>query len=237
MLGKIKEEIKRLKEFRSYLRNSYPSKQDFGYCHPNVQLDYPIRIDNPQNVFLYENTKMRDGVRIINSPKEKVFVKKYSAIASNTTIVTSNHTSTVTIPHILLGSSHVNDKSTDIIINEDVWIGTRVTLLAGTVLGRGCIVGAGSIVNKEIPPYALVVGSPARIIAVKFSIEQIIEHEKVLYPESERLSIDYLNELFDKYFVDKKVYGVSSGIDTDALMRISAVKERIGYVESEKYNL
>lgn len=227
----ILTELHRLKEILSMVRNSVPLKGDFGYCHENVQLNYPLRIDTPKNVFLYENTKVRDGVRIINSPKEKVIVKKYTAIASNTTIVTSNHTSTVYIPHILLGSSHVNDKSSDIIIEEDVWVGTGAKLLAGTKLNRGCIVGAGAMVNKEIPPYAVVVGSPAKIISVKFSIEQIVEHEKALYPEEERFSREFLEDLFEKYYVDKKVYGKTSLIDASIEQRINEVKRRIHFVD------
>ena len=170
-------------------------------------------------------------VRIINSPQEKVIIKKYTAIASFVTIVTSNHVSTVGIPHILLGSSHINDKSTDIIIEEDCWVGTGAKLLSGTHLGRGCIVGAGSIVSKEIPPYALVVGSPAKIVAVKFSIEQIMEHERALYPEKERFTRKYLETLFDEHFEGKKVYGKSGNITTIEKATLEKVKKRIHFVE------
>ena len=71
--------------------------------------------------------------------------------------------------------------------------------MSGSVLGRGCIVGACSMINKPIPPYAVVVGSPAKIVGVKFSIEQILKHEEILYPKEERLTREYLEELFIKY--------------------------------------
>ncbi len=225
--------LQRIKTIRNFLRwvmSAFPSRSKLGYCAANVIIDYPLRIDTPQNVFLYENSKLRE-VRIINSPKEKVVVKRYSAIASNVTIVTSNHVSTVSIPHFLLGSSHINDKSTDIIIEEDCWVGTGAKLLAGTHLGRGCIVGAGSIVNKEVPPYALVVGSPAKIVAVKFSLEQILEHEKALYPEKERFTREYLESLFAEYYEGKKVYGKSGNITIEDREAIESVKKRTYYVE------
>lgn len=231
MFANFKEKIILIKKFYSCIMSYFPMKSDFGYCASNVQLRYPLRVDNPKNVFFYENTKLRDGLRIINSPSEKVVIKEYSVLASNVTIVTGNHTSTVSIPQILLGSSHVNDKSANVIIEEDVWVGTRVTILSGTKLGRGCIVGAGALVNKEVPPYAVVVGIPAKIVAVKFSLEQIIKHEKAIYPESKRLSEFYLKELFDKFFKGKKIFGVSDGIDDDARIRIDAVKKRIKYVD------
>lgn len=222
--------IEKLKIVRGWLWSAFPTRNRFGYCAKNVQINYPFLVDTPQNVFLYENTKLRE-VRIINSPNEKVIVKKYSAIASNVVIVTSNHVSTVGVPHILLGSSHVNDKSTDIIIEEDCWVGTAAKLLAGSHLGRGCIVGAGAIVNKDIPPYAVVVGSPAKIVAVKFSIEQIIEHEKSLYVEKERFTKKELEDLFAKYFVDKRVYGKYMENPEIDRMKIEQVKKRIKFVE------
>jgi acetyltransferase-like isoleucine patch superfamily enzyme len=223
--------IETTKHVIRWIINSFPSRDNFGYCAPNAQVFYPLTIDTPRNLFLYENTKIRDGIRIINSPKEKVIVGKYTTITPNVTIVTNNHVSTVGIPHVLLGSSHINDISKDIIIGEDCWVGTGAKLLAGTHLGRGCIVGAGSIVSKDVPPYALVVGSPAKIVAVKFSLEQILEHEKALYPEDERFSRSYLEELFAKYFEGKKVYGRSGDITEKEHNTLECVKKRIRYVE------
>lgn len=49
-----------------------------------------------------------------------------------------------------------------ITIEDDVWIGTRVTLLPGVNIGRGAIIGAGSVVTKNVPPFTVVAGNPAR---------------------------------------------------------------------------
>lgn len=223
--------VKFIKDLRNWYKANFPARSSFGFCADNVVLNYPIRVDNPQNLFLYENTKIRDGVRIINSSKEKIIIKKYTAIAPNVMMVTSNHTSTVTIPHILLGPSHVNDKSSDIIIEEECWIGVGARLLPGTHLGRGCIVGGGAIVNKDIPPYAVVVGSPAKIVAVKFNIDQIIEHEKALYLESERFSQSYLENIFKNFFEGKKVYGKSNELTTEQKKAIDDVKKRYCFIE------
>ena len=81
----------------------------------------------------------------------------------------------------LLISSRLNDIE-DVIIDEDCCVGANVILLSGTHLKRGCIVGAGAVVNKEYPPYSVVAGVPAKIIASKFTLEQIIKHEQKLYP-------------------------------------------------------
>ena len=54
------------------------------------------------------------------------------------------------------------------VIEEDVWIGHRAIIIAGVRIGRGAIVGAGAVVTKDVPPYAIVGGVPARPIAERF---------------------------------------------------------------------
>lgn len=223
--------IKRLRLAIRWAIACTPLRSQFGYCAENAIFGYPMTIYNPKGLFLYENVKLLQFSCIINSKHEKVIIKKYSVIAAHSTFVTNNHISTVTIPQFLLGQSHINDKSRDIIVNEDCWIGTGVIVLAGVNVGRGSVIGAGSIVTKDIPPYAVVAGNPAKIIAVKFSIPQIIEHEKALYPEKERFSLEHLHHLFETYFEGKKVFGTSDGIDKQAIETINKVKQQLHFME------
>lgn len=229
----IKKLIKRLKLVYSCLHRFYPLPEEFGYCGSNTILLYPIRIVVPKNVYVSENVKLSNGLKIINSPNEKVIIKKYTSIAADCTIVPNSHISTVGIPQFLLGQSHVNDKTSDIVINEDVWVGANVTILSGVTLGRGCIVSAGSIVTRPVPPYALVVGSPAKIVKVKFSLEQIIKHEEALYPQGERFTREELESLFSEYYQDKKVFGTEDGLTDEALNRIEELKSSTHFVSFE----
>lgn len=64
-------------------------------------------------------------------------------------------------------------KASPIELGNDVWIGHRAYIRSGTVLGDGCIVGSHAVVTKDVPPYAIVVGNPARVVKYRFS-EQII---------------------------------------------------------------
>jgi serine acetyltransferase len=89
-----------------------------------------------------------------------------------------------------------------VIIEEDVWIAANVTLLKGVVVGRGAIVGAGAVCRNSVPPYSVVVGNPAKVVGFKFTPEEIIEHEKKLYPEEERLPMETLQKNYDKYFIN-----------------------------------
>ncbi|WP_419869060.1 CatB-related O-acetyltransferase [Chryseobacterium sp. CT-SW4] len=62
----------------------------------------------------------------------------------------------------------------DIIVGNDVWIGAHNIILSGVSIGDGAVIAANSVVTKDVPPYAIVGGSPAKIIRYRFS-EEIIE--------------------------------------------------------------
>ena len=62
-------------------------------------------------------------------------------------------------------------------IGSDVWIGARAIILPAVTVGNGAIIGAGAVVTKDVPPYAIVVGVPAKVIHYRYSPEQI---EKLL---------------------------------------------------------
>lgn len=205
----------RLKKLRRWMIEHFPSSNKFGSFGKDAVLEYPAFIGNPQNVYIDDFVKVRSGVSVINSPSEKVIIKKYTVVASNVTFVTNNHRSTVNIPQFYLGLSHINDKTCDIVIEEDVWIGFGAIILAGAHLGRGCVVGAGTIVNKEVPPYSIVVGPTAKIIKKKFTIEQILEHEKTLYSINERFSRQELESNEEKYFEGLAVFGTSENNESD----------------------
>lgn len=182
-------------------------KGEYGFFDKTAKIGVPINITNKKNVFIYENTKIQSGANIITYAG-KFILKKYSVLSYNCTIVTGNHTPTVGYYQFFLGNSHLNDKERDVIVEEDVWVGANVTILSKAHLSRGCIIGANSLVNKEIPPYAVAVGNPIKIIGTKFTLEQIIEHEKRLYSEEERLTKDFLSDLFEKYYKGLKSFGI-----------------------------
>ena len=70
------------------------------------------------------------------------------------------------------------NQNLDTIIGNDVWIGANATILAGVKIGDGAIIGAHALVTKDVKPYSVVVGSPARHIKLRFEekiTEQLLE--------------------------------------------------------------
>lgn len=67
-----------------------------------------------------------------------------------------------------------------IVIESDVWLGGNVILLPGVTVGQGCIVGAGSVVTKSLPPYSICVGVPCKPIKTRFQEGDLEKHLSVL---------------------------------------------------------
>jgi len=73
-----------------------------------------------------------------------------------------------------------NENSLSVLIEDEVWCGANVSILKGVKLGMGCVIGAGSVVTKEIPPYTVAVGNPCKPIKKIFTDEDLREHLMIL---------------------------------------------------------
>lgn len=97
------------------------------------------------------------------------------------------------------------NKSFKVEIGNDVWIGTNVFINSSTVkkIGDGAIIGAGAVVTKDVPPYAIVVGVPAKIKGYRYTKEQIQCLEKIKWWN---WSNEEINKNFDLIAYPKKFF-------------------------------
>ncbi len=86
-------------------------------------------------------------------------------IAMHCRIVSSNHT----VPPIGVDIRSQGDILLPTKIGRDVWLGAGAAVLGGVVIGDGCVVGAGAVVTKSLPPYSIAQGVPARVVAQRAS--------------------------------------------------------------------
>ena len=115
-------------------------------------------------------------------------IGKFCSIAENVMIGTTTHPTgfltTSTIPykdihHITDGLVVPDDKrvkytySRPVTIGNDVWIGMNVVIMDGITIGDGAVIGAGAIVTHDVPPYAVAVGVPARVMRYRFDEETV----------------------------------------------------------------
>ena len=73
------------------------------------------------------------------------------------------------------GRSRAFPPNLSVVVGNDVWIGRDSLIMAGVTIGDGAVVGARSLVNKDVPPYAIVGGSPARIIKYRFDEQTVAQ--------------------------------------------------------------
>lgn len=177
-------------------------KSRLGYCGKGVRILFRKNIKQLSHVFLYDDVFIADGFTFI-SYTGKLIMKEHSGAAANFTVVTGNHRRVVGRYIMDTERERSNEDENDVVIDEDVEIGTNVTLLSGVHIGRGATIGAGAVVRDDVPPYAIVVGNPAKVIAFSFTPDEVEEHEATLYPEDRRIDIDKYEEDYHKYFISR----------------------------------
>ena len=69
----------------------------------------------------------------------------------------------------------------DIIVENDVWIGAKSTIMSGIKISNGSVIAAGSTVTKDVPPYAIVAGNPGKIVKYRFYKDQIDDLLKIAW--------------------------------------------------------
>jgi virginiamycin A acetyltransferase len=104
-------------------------------------------------------------------------IGRYCAIGCDVKVITSNHAmNTANIQRSLqkrIGLKHMEISKGDVIIGNNVWIGDSAIILSGVCIGDGSVIGAGAVVTKNVDPFAIVGGSPAKKKRMRFK-ENII---------------------------------------------------------------
>lgn len=140
-------------------------------------------ISEPNLIAGIKNIKMGSPVSIgpgatIYTTGANLIIKDHVITGPNLTIITGDHKY---LPERWIDSVKADEKESiydkDVIIEEDVWIGANVTILKGVTIGRSSIIAAGSLVIKDVPPYSIVGGVPAKVIKMKWGEKDIEKHE------------------------------------------------------------
>ena len=116
-----------------------------------------------------------------NSVLRSAVIGKYCSISWFTTVGAVNHHFDTVTTHAFpvrgrFGLTDVEGSMPEVTtyVGNDVWIGCNVVILPGVTIGDGAIVAAGSIVTKDVPPYAIVAGTPARVLRYRWD-EKTVE--------------------------------------------------------------
>lgn len=175
-----------------------------------------IRCTIKGNVSIGRFTSIVGPNTFLYSQVNNIIIGNFCSIARNVSVQENNHNAD-NITTYYMGKnffkeswkSDHNSKG-DIVIGNDVWIGSGAMILSGVNIGDGAIIGANAVVTNAVPAYAIVAGTPAKVIKYRFSPEIItrlldlkwwdwsddkIKENKTLFMQS--LTLDRLNDQID----------------------------------------
>lgn len=204
-------------------RKTYPRKDDEKIVYlKNVVCGENIEVGDFSfyNDFVNDPADFEKNNVLYHYPinKDKLIIGKFCLIACGAKFLfnAANHSlkslSTYPFPIFYdewehgLWADKAWDYKGDIVVGNDVWIGYEAIILSGVHIGDGAIVGARAVVTKDVPPYAIVGGVPAKIIRKRFS-DAVIE---------ELMALQWWNAPYEKLV--KSIPFIQSG-DVDSLKK------------------
>lgn len=149
---------------------------------------------NYANIFVGDDVSIGAGATWM-ATESRIHVGSKVMFGPNTTLVAGNHNTGVVGQYLYDVHEKRPGDDVDIVIEEDVWVGACAIILKGVHIGRGAVVAAGALVNRDVPAYCVVGGVPARVLSLRFAaFDQMLFHEQMLYPPERRLSAEDLRQ-------------------------------------------
>lgn len=152
------------------------------------------------------------GIQVLNfGRQEKICIGNYCSIAPEVMFILCaehyiDHISSFPFKVKCLGQSYEGMSKGNIIVEDDVWIGYRAIIMSGVHIGQGAVIAAGAVVTKDVPPYAIVGGTPAKVIKYRFEKKLIRELLTIDYSKLDKVLIEkHINELYEKIDDEKQL--------------------------------
>lgn len=143
------------------------TKQILGHCGKNCCITQPFHCDYGKHIFVGDNFYTNYNCIILDVAKVEIGNNVF--FAPNVAIYTAGH------PVHPQARNSLYEYGVSIKIGNNVWVGGNTVILPGVTIGDNCVIGAGSVVTKEIPPNTIAVGNPCRVI------HKITEDDKKFY--------------------------------------------------------
>ena len=153
-------------------------------CGSCVKIGRSVRIYGVNNLILGSIVSIGEWATIMCT-RAKVKIGDYVMFGPNVTIITGGHRTELVGRYMttVTNAEKRPEDARDIIFEGDNWIGANATILRGVTVGRGAIVAAGAVVTKDVTPYSVWGGVPARCLKTRFDAETLQKHISMLHNE------------------------------------------------------
>ena len=159
--------------FMRLLAPLYQNRGKHSVIHRSARMDTP-----PYRLFSLGNYSVIESFACINNAVGDVIIGDHTRIGLHNTIIgpvdIGNHVNLaqgITVTALNHNFSDTNKRideqgvsTNPVTIEDDVWVGANAVILPGVTIGEHCVVAAGAVVTKDVPPHSLVAGVPAKVI-------------------------------------------------------------------------
>lgn len=140
---------------------------------------------DPFGVYSFNTIEVGNDVYIglnatLMASESKITFGNKIMLGPNVTMMGGDHNTNQIGEYMFDVKNKLPENDLPIVVEDDVWIGSGATILKGVTIGRGSIIAAGALVIKNVPPYSIAGGVPAKVLKERFSVDQIKEHEHLL---------------------------------------------------------
>lgn len=156
-----------------------------------------------------------EKIKIIHSNEGKILhIGKFCSIADGVVVILGSnhridwvttypfgHINKDKFPKLQINPGHPSTKG-DVTIGNDVWIATNAVILSGVKIGDGAVVAAYSIVTKDVPPYCVVAGNPAKVVKKRFNDTVINKLLEIKWWDLDENSINKISDLLCSNDID-----------------------------------
>lgn len=115
-----------------------------------------VDFDNGANIILKDHANIGSYASLGGGGRATITIGSHVMMGKDCIILCQNHFDSAT--------GYAGKEGKDVVVDDYAWLGHRVTILPGVTIGKHAIIGAGAVVPKDIPPYAVAVGNPARVV-------------------------------------------------------------------------
>jgi acetyltransferase-like isoleucine patch superfamily enzyme len=154
-------------------------------------------IFDPDGFFNYENVEVGDDVSIGDGAlflcsDSKIIIGNKVMFGPKVSVIGGDHNTSEIGKFMYDIHQKQPGDDQDVIFEDDIWVGTGAIILKGVRIGRGSIIAAGALVNKDVLPYTIVGGVPAKKLANRFpDFATLLKHDSALYPPEKRIDENY----------------------------------------------